>query len=364
MRIIISGGGTGGHIYPAIAIAQKIKEKRPNADILFVGAKGRMEMEKVPKAGFKIEALWISGLQRKLTFKNLLFPIKLLVSLVRSRQIIKNFKPDAAIGVGGYASGPLLRMASSMKIKTLIQEQNSFPGITNRWLAGKVDKICVAYDQMEKYFPEAKIRWTGNPVRKDILELKDKYKEALTHFRLSANKKTMLVFGGSLGARALNEAMRSATDLLSNSNDVQVIWQMGKLYVEEFESCRTAQLEQVDARAFIERMDLAYAVADVVICRAGALTISELCLAAKATVLVPSPFVAEDHQTKNAMALVEKAAAVLVKNADAESEMVKTALELMEDSEKCKALEQNILQLGKPNAAEEIVEELFDLIEK
>lgn len=364
MRIIISGGGTGGHIYPAIAIAQKLKEKRPDAEILFVGAKGRMEMEKVPKAGFEIEALWISGLQRKLTWKNVLFPLKLVHSLWRSRQIIKRFKPDAAIGVGGYASGPLLRAASGMRIPTLIQEQNSYPGITNRWLAGKVDRICVAYDQMEKYFPSEKIVQTGNPVRKDILELKDKYKEALTHFRLSADKKTMLVFGGSLGARTLNEAMRSGAELIEKNKDVQIIWQMGKFYKEEFESCRTAQLEQVVVLPFIERMDLAYAAADVVICRAGALAISELSLAAKASILVPSPYVAEDHQTKNAFALSEKGAALLIKDSEASEVLLAKAMKLIHDEERCKKLEKHIKALGKPDAAEEIADELLSLIKE
>ncbi|GLR15767.1 undecaprenyldiphospho-muramoylpentapeptide beta-N-acetylglucosaminyltransferase [Portibacter lacus] len=364
MKVIISGGGTGGHIYPAIAIANALKEIKPDADILFVGAKGKLEMEKVPKAGYPIEGLWISGFHRKLTLRNLMFPIKLLSSLFRAGKIVKRFKPDVVVGVGGYASGPLLQMAVAQKVPALIQEQNSYAGVTNKILASKVQKICVAYPDMEKYFPKEKIVFTGNPVRKDISDLADLKMEAVTHYRLDQNKKTTLLFGGSLGARMLNEAMEQNTKLIADQPDVQWIWQMGSIYYEEFVKCETAQLPNVFPVAFLERMELAYAAADVVICRAGALTVSELCIVGKPAILVPSPNVAEDHQTKNAMALVNAEAAVLVKDAEVKEKLVSQVMELMDDAEKQKTLTYNIKALAKETAAKDIANEIIELSKK
>lgn len=361
MKVIISGGGTGGHIYPAIAIGHAIKEIEPDAEILFVGAKGKLEMEKVPKAGFPIEGLWISGFHRKLTLRNLLFPIKLIASLNKARSIIKRFKPDVVVGVGGYASGPILQMAASMKIPAVIQEQNSYAGVTNKILAKKVQKICVAYPNMEKYFPKEKLVFTGNPVRKDITDLADRYKEALNLFGLSQDKKTILLFGGSLGARTLNEAMKANTEVIRNNPDVQWIWQMGKIYFDDFSNCETAQLDNVIPLAFLERMELAYAAADAVICRAGALTVSELCIVAKPAILVPSPNVAEDHQTKNAMALVDEEAALLVKDVEAKEKAITTAIDLLKDEAKMKALSTQIAKLKKEQAAIDIANEILAL---
>ena len=362
MKIIISGGGTGGHIYPAIAIANAIKEKEPNADILFVGAKGKLEMEKVPKAGFPIEGLWISGFHRKLTLRNLMFPIKLISSLVKARGIIKRFRPDIVVGVGGYASGPILQMATSMRIPAVIQEQNSYAGVTNKILAKKVQKICVAYPNMEKYFPKEKIVFTGNPVRKDISELKDQYKEAVEHYGLDQNKKTTLLFGGSLGARMLNETLRENKQLIADHPEVQWIWQMGKIYYEEFIQTDTAKLDNVFPFPFLERMELAYAAADVVIARAGALTVSELCIVGKPSILVPSPNVAEDHQTKNAMALVNEDAAVLVKDAEAKEKMVSEVFNLLNNEVKMGALQEQIKKLAKLTAAADIADEILKLV--
>ncbi len=364
MRVIISGGGTGGHIYPAIAIAHALKDLDPTCEILFVGAKGKLEMEKVPKAGFPIEGLWISGFHRKLTLRNLMFPIKLIVSLYKARLIIKKFKPDVVVGVGGFASGPILQIASSMKIPSIIQEQNSYAGVTNKILAKKVQKICVAYPNMEKYFPKDKIVITGNPVRKDISGLEDKYKEALDHFGLGQNKKTILLFGGSLGARMLNEALRESTALIKDHPEYQWIWQMGTIYYDEFVKSETAQLENVFPLPFLEKMELAYSAADVVICRAGALTVSELCIVAKAAILVPSPNVAEDHQTKNAMALVSEDAALLVKDVDAKETMVQAVFDLLADPIKMKNLQVEIAKLKKEHAAKDIAEEIMKLIKK
>lgn len=356
MRVIISGGGTGGHIYPAIAIAHAIKEEDPNAEILFVGAKGKLEMEKVPKAGFPIEGLWISGFHRKLTLRNLMFPIKLVSSLVKARRIIRRFKPDVAVGVGGYASGPILQMATSMGIPSVIQEQNSYAGVTNKLLAKKVQKICVAYPNMEKYFPAEKIVFTGNPVRKDISDLQDRYNEALDHYGLRQNKKTILLFGGSLGARMLNEAMRDNHAAIAANPDVQWIWQMGKIYYEEYKQCDTAKLDHVYPMPFLERMELAYAAAEVVICRAGALTVSELCIVAKSAILVPSPNVAEDHQTKNAMALVNEDAAILLRDAEVKEKLVSEVTDLLNDPDKMQKLESQIATLKKENAASDIAD--------
>lgn len=359
MRVIISGGGTGGHVYPAIAVADKLRELDPEVDILFVGALGKMEMEKVPQAGYRIEGLNIRGLQRKLTVANLSFPFRLIGSLMKARKLIKQFKPDVVAGFGGYASGPTLYVASHKGIPTVIQEQNSYPGITNKLLAGRAKKICVAYSGMEKFFPIESLLLTGNPVRKDLHHLEEKRAEACKHFGLEPEKKTLLLFGGSLGARTLNNAMGAATKILSERDDIQVLWQMGKLYAEQFGTSSTAQLPHVRAQAFIDRMDLAYSVADVVICRAGASTISELCLAGMAAILVPSPNVAEDHQTQNAMALVNVGAAEMVTEAEAETHVVSSALELITDRERCVNYRRQISALAMPNAADEIVGEII-----
>jgi len=362
LKIIISGGGTGGHIFPAIAIANAIKAKRPDADILFVGAKGKMEMEKVPRAGFKIEGLWISGFQRKLTLRNLLFPVKLLSSLLRASRIIRSFKPDVAVGVGGYASGPLLEMATRKGIPALIQEQNSYAGVTNRLLAKKVQRICVAYENMERYFPQEKLVLTGNPVRSDLTEVPATREEALAHFGLDPAKKTLLLFGGSLGARTLNQAMAASTAALREREDVQVLWQCGRLYVKDFKQSETAQLPNVQMQAFIDRMDLAYKMADLVVCRAGALTISELQLVGKPAMLVPSPNVAEDHQTKNALALVERDAAIMLPDAEAKARMVPEALALLDHPERLQELATNVYAMAKTDAAERIAEEVLNLL--
>ena len=361
MRVIISGGGTGGHIFPAIAIANELKRLRPDIELLFVGAEGKIEMEKVPKAGYKIEGLWISGFHRKLTLRNLLFPVKLISSLWKSRSIVKQFKPDVVVGVGGFASGPTLKMAANLGIPTLIQEQNSYAGVTNKLLAKNANTICVAYDKMERYFPKEKIVMTGNPVRQDVTVDSQKRMTAFDHFGFKPDRKTIVLIGGSLGARDLNKAMAANTDLLKSNDQVQVLWQTGKLYIEEYGKSETAKLDNVKASAFIDRMDLAYSMADIVICRAGAGTISELCLLAKAVILVPSPNVAEDHQTKNAMALVEKGAAVLVENEDAKATMLQRAIKLLNQEEVRKDLIVNIKKLAKPNAANAIANEVLKL---
>lgn len=359
-RVIISGGGTGGHIYPAIAIANALKAIDTQTELLFVGAEGKMEMQKVPQAGYKIIGLPIAGLQRKLTAANLFFLFKLLNSIWKARQIIKDFKPDVAVGVGGYASGPLLYMAASAGIPTLIQEQNSYAGLTNKWLAKKAKKICVAYPGMEAFFPAEKIIMTGNPVRKDILDVNLKRKDALQYFKLAENKPTILVIGGSLGARTINETLKASLQTLSQAN-CQVIWQTGKFY---FESCKqtAASFPSIHVHDFIAPMDLAYGAADVVISRAGALSISELCLAAKPAVLVPSPNVSEDHQTKNAMTLVNNSAALMVKDVEANDKLVPATLALLGDEPRKQQLALQIRKLGKPDAARQIAEEILKLI--
>jgi UDP-N-acetylglucosamine--N-acetylmuramyl-(pentapeptide) pyrophosphoryl-undecaprenol N-acetylglucosamine transferase len=362
MNIIISGGGTGGHIYPAIAIANAIKEAEPNANILFVGALGKMEMEKVPKAGYQIVGLPITGIQRSISLENLKFPFKLIKSLALARKVIKNFKPNIAIGVGGFASGPLLLMANFMKTPTLIQEQNSFAGITNKFLSKKAQKICVAYTGMEQFFPKEKIIFTGNPVRSDILEVGSKKAEALTQFGLENNKKTLLIIGGSLGAKTINESIEAGLNGLID-NDLQIIWQTGKLYIDKARKA-VMDLKNVYVSDFIYKMDFAYAAADIVISRAGALSVSELCLAVKPSILVPYPFAAEDHQTQNAMNLVEKNAAILVKDNDAKTDLIKKAIALKNDTSLQQILSENIAKLGKPNAAREIAHEVFKIIRK
>jgi len=361
-KVIISGGGTGGHIYPAIAIANAIKEKQPNVEILFVGANGKMEMEKVPKAGYKIVGLDIAGLQRRLTLKNLSFPFKLVKSLRKAKKIVKEFKPDIAIGVGGYASGPLLRQAGKLGVPTLLQEQNSYPGITNKLLARKALKICVAYDNMERFFDEKKIIFTGNPVRKEILNITGKEERAKSHFGLDKEKKTILVIGGSLGARTVNNSIKAAAEILEE-NKIQVLWQTGKFYHEEMKSfVIEKELKNIHVHDFIYEMDLAYASADLVISRAGALSISELCLVGKPTILVPSPNVSEDHQTKNAMALVNQNAAVLVKDIEAVEKLGNTAIDLLKNETKLEELKNNIVRFGRPNAAEAIANEVLLII--
>ena len=361
-RLIISGGGTGGHIYPAIAIADAFKRRFPDSKILFVGARGKMEMEKVPQAGYEIIGLWISGIQRKMTIQNLYFPFKLISSYFTARRIIRRYKPHAVVGVGGYASGPIMIAAIKLKVPAVIQEQNSFAGLTNRKLGNKVQKICVAYEGMEKYFPEEKIVITGNPVRTDILSLEDKKSLAISHFKLSSTKKTILVIGGSLGARTINNSVVNGLDKIVQSG-VQIIWQTGKFYYEEMKAKAVGYGEiDVHIHQFIREMDLAYAAADLVVSRAGALSVSELCLARKATILVPSPNVAEDHQTKNAMALVEKEAAVMVKDEEAPDLLIEKALELIKEEERRGELSKRIGQMGKPDAAKDIVTEIETLI--
>lgn len=361
-RIIISGGGTGGHIFPAIAIANALKELDNSTEILFVGAKGKMEMERVPKAGYSIEGLWISGFQRQLTVRNLMFPFKLISSWFKAFRIVRRFKPDAAVGVGGYASGPTLDVAARLRIPTLIQEQNSYAGVTNRLLANKVTKVCVAYEGLERFFPKKKIIFTGNPIRQEITKIEGKRAEAIKHFGLDEHKKTIVVVGGSLGARTINNAMEAAFDLIAKNQGVQIIWQAGKLYIDEFQEKETGQLPNVNLTKFIDRMDLAYAVADLVISRAGAATISELCLVEKPSILVPSPNVSEDHQTQNAMALVNKDAAVMVKDKEAVSTMFQTALDLLADENQLKSISENVGKLGMKNSAERIAKEVFSMI--
>lgn len=361
MKIIISGGGTGGHVFPAIAIADAIKSLEPNADILFVGAQGKLEMEKVPKAGYSIQGLNIRGFQRKLTVRNLVVPFLLVGSLAKAWRLINEFKPDAVVGVGGYASGPVMEVATRLKLPSLIQEQNSYAGMTNRLVAKRVQRICVAYENMERYFPAEKIVWTGNPVRDAIRNSKATREEALNHFGLKPDKKTVLVFGGSLGAHSMNVAMSEQEELIRSNPEVQVIWQVGSLYWNRYKSHPVAELKQVHALPFIERMELAYALADVIVGRAGALSISELCLVGKPVVLIPSPNVAEDHQTKNAQALVNKDAAVLVRDADASEKILKEPFSLLANPNRMAEMGKNILTLARPDAAEHIAREVLKL---
>jgi UDP-N-acetylglucosamine--N-acetylmuramyl-(pentapeptide) pyrophosphoryl-undecaprenol N-acetylglucosamine transferase len=364
LKFIISGGGTGGHIFPAIAIANALKAKLPDAEFLFVGAEGRMEMEKVPAAGYKIEGLWISGLQRKLTLDNLSFPFKVISSLWRAKKILKNFNPDAAIGTGGYASGPMLRVASKAGIATLIQEQNSYPGITNKILSRRVDRICVAYEGMDRFFPKDKIVFTGNPVRQDILNLEGKRARALEQFNLSADKPVLLVIGGSLGARTINESIASGLQQLADAG-IQLVWQTGKNYFPQAQQA-VAKYEAQGIRAydFISKMDYAYAVSDFVVSRAGASSVSELCLVHKPCILVPSPNVAEDHQTKNAQALVNHQAAILVKDVDAREKLIGEVLALAANEEMRSRLEVKIAGLAVANSADLIAAEILTLIKQ
>ncbi len=360
-KIILSGGGTGGHIYPAIAIANELKSRYPKAEFLFVGAKDRMEMEKVPQAGFAIEGLWISGIQRKLTLKNLMFPFKLISSLFKSRKIIKRFKPDIAIGTGGFASGPLLHVAASKNIPSLIQEQNSYPGITNKLLSKKVDKVCVAYDGLERFFPKNKIIKTGNPVRQDLLEINIKTVEAKDFFKLKHGKYTLLVIGGSLGARRINQLIEEELEFLKTQN-VQIIWQCGKLYYEDYK--RYNELDFVQVYPFLNNMDFAYAASDIIISRAGASSVSELCIVGKPVIFIPSPNVAEDHQTKNAMAIVSNDAAMLIKETDLELDFENNFSQLITSTEKQEILGKNIKKLALVNATRQIADEVEKLLNK
>jgi UDP-N-acetylglucosamine--N-acetylmuramyl-(pentapeptide) pyrophosphoryl-undecaprenol N-acetylglucosamine transferase len=362
LNVIISGGGTGGHIFPAIAIANALKNRVPEVNILFIGAKGKMEMEKVPAAGYPIEGLWISGLQRKLTLKNLAFPLKVISSIFKARKIIRRFKPDIVIGVGGFASGPTLRVASNMGILTLIQEQNSFPGITNKLLAKKVNKICVAYEGMEKYFPQEKIVLTGNPIRKEMIEIQGKKEAGLKLFNLSAEKPVVLVIGGSQGALSINKSIHAQLDQFVE-NGIQLIWQTGKYYFNSAENAvKDFQAMGIRAIAFIDRMDYAYSVANVIISRAGAIAISEICAVGKPAVFVPLPSAAEDHQTKNAQALVDKNAALMVKDHEANNLLVNSVIKLIQDKEKQIELSQNLVKLAKKDADEKIADEILALV--
>lgn len=361
-RIMISGGGTGGHIYPAIAIANALKDIQKDIEFLFVGAKGRMEMEKVPEAGYNIVGLWISGLQRRLTLENVSFPFKVISSVWKSFSLIKKFKPDVVIGVGGYASGPLLYVANKKGIPTLIQEQNSYPGITNKLLANKANKICVAYPGMERFFRKDKIIETGNPVRTDIMHANQVKLEGLSQFGFRSDKKTVLIIGGSLGARTINNTLAEGVQRLIDE-DIQVLWQTGKLYFDEMKA-KTSHVDSEKLRIvpFIKEMDRAYGAADVVISRAGALSISELCLVGKPVLFVPSPNVAEDHQTKNAMALVSREAAEMIRDEDASEHLIEETLKLLNNQEQQKNISDNIKELAKPNAAKDIAHEIITMI--
>ncbi len=362
LRAIISGGGTGGHIFPAIAIANALREINPDFEILFVGAEGRMEMDKVPAAGYKIVGLPVVGFQRRLTLKNLAFPFKLMKSLRLAKRIVKDFNPHVVVGVGGYASGPVLKTAQRMGIPTLIQEQNSYAGVTNRLLAKKANAICVAYEGMEKYFPSGKIILTGNPIRQGLNSIKPKTEEAHTFFDVPRGNKVILVVGGSLGARSINHSILGDIDKIIASKGITLIWQTGKFYIDEIrEKLKAKSTENIRVNDFINRMDLAYSIADLVISRAGAGTISELCMVGKPTILVPSPNVAEDHQTMNAKALVKKGAAIMVADANAPIDLVDTTLGTLAKDEVMTELSKNILSMALPNAATDIAKKAMSI---
>lgn len=366
IKILITGGGTGGHVFPAIAIADAIKLMRPDAEFLFVGANGKMEMDRVPQAGYNIVGLPVAGLQRGLSLtsfrRNLIFPFRLIDSSLKAKRIVRQFMPDVVVGTGGYASGPVMRAAQRAGIPTLIQEQNSYPGITNKLLAKRAARICVAYDNMEQFFPAEKILVTGNPVRQDIPAPESIVPAALSHFGLEQGKKTIYLTGGSLGARTLNEALKAATAQIAAMSGVQVLWQCGKFYYEQYKDCDTAQLPNVKIVPFVDRVDMAYAASDLIIARAGALTISELCLVGKPVILVPSPNVAEDHQTKNALALVHVGAARLVRDADAATMLLDEAKFILANEAIAFGLGECIAGLGKPKAAQVIAENVIGLI--
>lgn len=363
LKVIISGGGTGGHIFPAISIANAIREKRPDTEILFVGALGRMEMQRVPDAGYEIKGLPVQGFDRKNMLKNIKVIWNLMRSRRQARKILRKFAPDIAIGVGGYASGPTLDQATKLGIPTLIQEQNSYAGVTNKLLAKKADRICVAYSGMERFFPAESIVFTGNPVRQNLLDQSVSREEAVKSFGLDPTKRTILIVGGSLGAKTLNDSVLGSISLIRQQKNVQIIWQTGKYYSEKIDK-QLSEMKQPDnlyANAFISDMRMAYAAADLVISRAGASSISELCMLGKPCILVPSPNVAEDHQTKNALALVEQDAAIYVKDADARRKLIANAINTVEDTERLSTLGKNILQLAKPNAASDIADIAIEL---
>ena len=364
-RIILSGGGTGGHIYPAVAVAEALKRRLGDeVELLFVGAEGKMEMEKVPALGYRIVGLPIAGLQRRLEWRNLLVPFKVLKSLRKARRTIRDFKADAVVGFGGYASAPILWAAQRMGVKTLIQEQNSYAGLTNKVLAKRAGKICTAYEGMERFFPAERIRLTGNPLRGRFSKEGASRSEALAHFGLSEDKKTILVVGGSLGTRTLNEMMKQWIASLEGKPQVQVIWQTGKYYEREMQAFLADHpTVGIWQGAFIDRMDYAYAAADLVISRSGAGTVSELCLVAKPVLFVPSPNVAEDHQTANARALVKEGAAVMVADKVCCDEAMAEAMRLMQDEEALRRMSENLERLARPNAAEDIVDEILKLLE-
>ena len=360
-KIILSGGGTGGHIYPAIAIANELKLRFPMTDFLFVGASDKMEMQKVPQAGYRILGLWISGFQRTVSFGNLLFPFKLLFSLLKSVQIINAFKPDIVIGTGGFASGPVLHIASIKGVPTLIQEQNSYPGITNKLLSKKVNKVCVAYDGLERFFPKNKLILSGNPIRQDLLDLEQKRVEALAFFNLDSGKQTLLVLGGSLGARRINQLIESKLKYF-NELGVQIVWQCGKLYSDDYIQHNASDLVQV--HAFINRMDLAYASADFVISRSGASSVSELCVVGKPVIFIPSPNVSEDHQTKNALTITKNKAAILIPEKDLDSRFELEFSLVLNSKPQQELLSENIKKLALIKATETIVDEIEKLLVK
>jgi len=362
MRIIYSCGGTGGHIFPAVAVAQEIQKRHPDSEALFIGAKGRMEMTKVPKAGFDIRGLWISGIQRSLTLKNLLFPLKLIVSIVQAYRIIKSWKPEVVAGFGGYASGASLWVASKMGLPTLIMEQNSYPGLTNRLLDGSVDIACIAYPESKKWLSKSESIVTGNPIRSGLYESTIRH-EAKQKLGFNPDKKLIVIVGGSQGARSLNRSLRASASQIGGREDVQYLWQCGALYFEEYKTCETAQLSHVQMKAFLDDMSLVYDAADIVICRAGALTIAELMYKGKAVILIPSPNVAEDHQTANAMSLVDRDAALLLKDAEVD-QLAARAYELIEDEKMISSLEENIKALSIDDAASQIADELEKLSKK
>ena len=361
-RIIISGGGTGGHIFPAIAIANALKEKDSSIEILFVGAEGKMEMEKVPAEGYKIVGLPVAGFQRKLTVQNFVTVYKLGKSLVQAWKIVGDFKPEVCVGVGGYASGPVLRVAGMKGIQSVIQEQNSFPGVTNKILASKVKKIFVAYDGLEKFFPSYKLILTGNPVRKNLLDVQNLKTQAVEFFQTSGFKKVVLLMGGSLGARAMNDSVKAQLELIKTNPDVCFLWQTGKIYFDKIMADKTNLPENLRPLDFISRMDMAYSAADIIVSRAGAIAISELCVVGKPCILVPSPNVAEDHQTKNAMVLVNKQAALMVKDAEAKEQLIKSVIDLIGNEQLQSTLATNCKKLAKTDAAERIAEEILEMI--
>jgi len=362
LKVIISGGGTGGHIFPAIAIAKSLEKKVENIELLFVGAKDRMEMQKIPDAGYKIKGLWISGFQRNFSSKNLLFPFKLISSLIRSKNIIRKFKPDLVIGTGGFASGPLLYVASKKGIPSIIQEQNSYPGITNKLLAKNVHKICVAYDNMERFFPKEKLIFTGNPIRKEILDFLGKREEGKTFFRLNNRRITVLVVGGSLGARTINDSINNNLKEFKKEQ-LNLIWQTGVFFENQAEeSVKSINEKGIHSYKFIKQMDLAYAAADIIVSRAGAIAISELCYVGKPVILVPSPNVAEDHQTQNAQSLVNKNSALMVKDEESSCKLVGKIKELAGNKHLQQQLSRNIKKLSVTDAADRIVDLSLELL--